>query len=505
MAEVIFKDCKIEKQLKKLIENDIQSEKKRKAKIADRYYNAEHDINDYRIFYINADGELVEDKSRSNIKISHAFYTTLIDQKTSYMLSGFDISSDDEFLDSELKKYFDDNFKSELAETVENTSKIGFSYTYAQLGKDFRTRFKFADGIGIIEVVDNKRESLEYIVNYYVTRENETNKKKVIAVEVYDKKQAYYYFLKNSRLEKDETKSINPRPHKVWKETEPNGKVSYKGAGYNFIPFFRLDNNVNQFSDLKPVKNLIDDYDLMACGLSNNLQDIAEGIYVVKGFQGTDLTELQQNIKTKKIVGVGEGGGLDIKTIDIPYEARKTKLDLDEKGIYHFGMGFNPSQIGDGNITNVVIKSRYALLEFKCGKLERKLRAFMQSLYEIVIAEINERNKTNYSVDDIKTNYKRETPVNELDNAQIEQAEASVKNTKINTLLNLSSYIPQEIIIEEICKILDIDEDRAKEEIKKQKDEGKSIDEISDYLLEVEKSVNTRGNASNTQEVDING
>ena len=35
----------------------------------------------------------------------------------------------------------------------------------------------------------------------------------------------------------------------------------------------------------------------------------------------------------KKIVGVGEQGDLDIKTISIPYEARKTKLELDEKNI----------------------------------------------------------------------------------------------------------------------------------------------------------------------------
>lgn len=94
----------------------------------------------------------------------------LIDQKTSYLLSGFDVYSDEEQLNSEPQTYFDDNFKSELAETVENSSKIGFSYMYAQLGKDFKTHFKYAGGLGIVEVINPVSEETDYIINYYVKR-----------------------------------------------------------------------------------------------------------------------------------------------------------------------------------------------------------------------------------------------------------------------------------------------------------------------------------------------
>ena len=40
-------------------------------------------------------------------------------------------------------------------------------------------------------------------------------------------------------------------------------------------------------------------------------------------------------------------------------------------------MGFNSAQIGDGNITNVVIKSRYALLDLMCYKLKKNLKKFL--------------------------------------------------------------------------------------------------------------------------------
>lgn len=485
MSNIIFKKCMVEQNIKKIVDNDLLSKTKRRAKKGKDYYSAKHDILDYRVFYFNSDGQLVEDTTRSNIKISHAFYTELIDQKTSYLLSGFDVYSEEEQLNTELQIYFNDNFKSELAEVVENTSKIGFSYMYAQLGKDFRTHFKYADGLGIVEVINPLTEETDYIINYYTKRIDEIKNKKVIAVEVYDKEQTFYYIIKDNKLDIDISKAINPRPHKVWKEIE-NNNIKVKGDKFGFIPFFRLDNNEDKYSDLRPIKALIDDYDLMSCGLSNNLQDVAEGIYVVKGFQGNDFNELQNNIRVKKMIGVGEQGDLDIKTISIPYEARKAKLELDEKNIYRFGMGFNSSQTGDGNITNIVIKSRYALLDLKCDKMERRLRSFLQSILEIILNEINDKYKTNYSQKDIVLEFTRKVMANNLDNAEIEKTEAETKQIEINTLLNAVGQLPEEVIIKQICSILELDFDEVQTKLQENISIRKSINELSDEILSLE-------------------
>lgn len=159
----------------------------------------------------------------------------------------------------------------------------------------------------IIEVMNPLSEETDYIINYYTKRIDEVTNKKVIAVEVYDKEQTFYYIIKDNKLISDMSKVVNPRPHKLWREIE-NDDIKIKGDKFGVIPFFRLDNNEDKYSDLRPIKALIDDYDLMSCGLSNNLQDVAEGIYVVKGFQGNDFNELQNNIRVKKMVGVGELG-----------------------------------------------------------------------------------------------------------------------------------------------------------------------------------------------------
>lgn len=205
----------------------------------------------------------------------------------------------------------------------------------------------------------------------------------------------------------------------------------------------------------------------MSCGLSNNLQDASEYLVVVKGFQGDNLEELIKNIKTKKHIGVdGEnGGGVDFKTVDIPYEARKVKLELDEKNIYRFGMGFNSAQTGDGNLTNIVIKSRYALLDLKCNKLEIRLKQFLRRLLKVVLKEINDSNGTDYRQADVYFDFEREVMTNAQDNAQIELTDAQTQQAKINTLLSLQAALGDDLVIQNICEVLDLDYEEIKSKL----------------------------------------
>ena len=278
-----------------------------------------------------------------------------------------------------------------------------------------------------------------------------------------DSKQTYFYCQEDDgKIVKDESVDVNPRPHVLYQK---DGEDGYYYEDFGFIPFFRLDNYKKQFSGLKPIKALIDDYDLMSCGLSNNIQDTNEALYVVKGFTGDNLDELMLNIKSKKHIGVDEEGGVEIKTIDIPYEARQTKLELDEKNIYRFGMGFNSAQLGDGNITNIVIKSRYALLDLKCNKLEIRLKQFMRKLLKVVLQEINELNGTDYQQKDVYFNFDREVMTNASDNAAIEKTDAEKQQVQITTLLNLASYLDNETLMQNICDVLDLDYNEIKDKL----------------------------------------
>ena len=128
------------------MEEDTSSDKKRFARVGQRYYEGEHDIRNYRLYYYNADGQLVEDKTRSNIKISHPFFTELVDQEVQYMLSGKDgfVKSNIPELQNELDSYFNENedFTSELYEVLMGAITKGFEYMYAYKNSEDRIAFQ---------------------------------------------------------------------------------------------------------------------------------------------------------------------------------------------------------------------------------------------------------------------------------------------------------------------------------------------------------------------------
>lgn len=466
-------------EIKTLITNDRTSERKYKARIGDNYYNGIHDIRNYRIFYYDADGNLKEDTHRSNIKISHPFFTELVDQCIQYMFSDDKIvKSDIPELQEELNKYFGDDFINELVSTGTDAKSKGFGYMYAYKSTNGRTKFLSADSMNVVEVRETETDdNCKYVIYYYVDRVGK-NHEPITRIQVWDKDYVYYYVQDGEgTVVIDNSVERNPRPHIIYEK-----KDGEYGQSLGYIPFFKLKNNRYEKSDIFTVKALIDDYDLMACGLSNNIQDFDFPIYAVSGFQGDNLDELIQNFKTKKTIGLGEGGNVDVKTIDIPYKARISKLELDEKNIYRFGMGFNSAQIGDGNVTNVVIKSRYALLDLKCNKFEKQLRAFMNSLVQVALDEINANGEeTAYSLKDIYYDFEREVMTNASDNANIKKVEADTRAVEINTLLNIASVIDKETIIQLICEQLDINYEDIKDKLPKSEVE---LNEEAQQLLE---------------------
>lgn len=454
-------------EIKNFIQNYISSKKYRYAKQGQDYYEGRHDIRNYEMYYYNGDGKLVRDTTRSNIKIPHPFQTELVDQLVQYMLSGDEafLTSKDEKLQAILDEHFNNNddFLAEFEDVLTDSASKGFGFMYAYINKEGELAFQCADSLKVVEVEGKyTSDGKDYVIYSYVERIN--NEGKIVnKILVFNSDYIWYYTqVDNGEIKIDESMKMNPVPNIQYKKSNDD-TTYYEGLG--FIPFFRLDYCKKQISSLAPVKALIDDYDLMACGLSNNLQDASEYLMVVSGYGGQDLDELITSIKTKKVVGVDEGGSLDPKVVSIPYEARKIKLELDEKNIYRFGMGFNSAQMGDGNITNIVIKSRYALLDLKSNKFETRVRQFLKKIVKVVLDKINKEEGTGYDIKDVKIKFNREVMTNASDNATIEKTEAETKNILINMLLTLRGIIDDETIYQKFCDVLDVEYEEIKDKL----------------------------------------
>lgn len=470
-------------EIKMFIDEDNASAKKNYARIGERYFDGDHDIKSYRMFYFNSDGQLVEDNTRANVKITHPFFKELTEQGTQYTLSGDEgfVFSDIPELQSELDSRFNNNddFVNELSEVINDCQVKGFSYMYAMKDSNDTLKFTCADSIGVVEVEARfADDGKDHIIYWYIDRVDKEGHR-IKKIMDWDDEQVYYYIQTDEgEIETDISVKVNPRPHILY-QIDGDEKTYIDTLG--FIPFFRLDNNKKQISNLAAVKDLIDDYDLMASSLSNNLIDFDHPLYVIKGFEGHNLDELQQNLKTKKTVGVGSDGGVEVHTVDVPYEARKVKLELDEKNIYRFGMGLNLSGLKDTSATtNIAIKAAYSLLDLRCKHLERNIKRFLRRIVQVCIDEINEKNGTAYQISDVYFDFIHEVMSNEQENKQNELTDAQRKQVEINTLLGLVQVFGDELIIQQICDVLDIDYEEIKDQLPK--DEAGEIEEVQDGL-----------------------
>lgn len=493
-------------EIKQFIDEDNASLLKRKAREGQRYYDGEHDILDYRLFYYNADGNLVEDKTRSNVKIPHPFFTELVDQATQYVLSGDDriFRSDDTELQKHLDTYFNENenFMSELSETITGQQVKGFDYMYCYKGADDKLKFENADSLGVVEVEARFAEDKkEHRIYKYLDRIDKEGKMMWKILDIDDENTQYWKQTDDGEIVLDDEIEINPKPHAIYEMKKKGGSESqFFTKDFGFLPFFRLDNNKKKISSLKPIKPHIDDYDIMASSLTNNLIDFDHPLHVVKGFQGDNLDELQKNLKTKRIIGVGENGDVDVRTVDVPYQARIAKLELDEKCIYRFGMGLNTAGLKDTSATtNIAIKSAYALLDMKCNKIITQLKMFLRKILKVVIDEINEQNGTGYDCSMVYFKFKPEVMSNAQENAQIELIEAQTRQVEINIILSLQAVLDDETFMQLICEQLDIDYEDIKDKLPKQEEiETVNAQSVLDGVVTGEQG--TEGNTTITTE-----
>lgn len=454
--------------LKKAIDSDRGADYKAKMREGIAYYKYEHEILNLRFFYKDNEGKLREETARSNLKIVHSYFTELSDQKTQYLLSNpVEVTTEQIGLQDYLDEYINEDFQLMLQDVIDGGSQKGYEFVYTKLNSD-RLQFSVADSLKVIQIFD-ENNTLIAIVRYYDAEIHQDNKKLTVTkAEIWDKEKAWYFVSQeNKEFKLDSSFEVNPiyfdtRVHKETKEAlgRSLGKVL---EIEDFIPFLRYDNNKYRTTDLEPIKALIDDYDLMACSLSNNLQDFDQPFFAVKGFNGDNYEKLVNNVRSRGAVGVGEKGGLEVHTVNIPVEARREKLRVDKEGIYKFGMGFDSSQVGDGNVTNVVIQSRYTLLDLKCNKAEVRLRKLLKQMLKLIIADINRRFDKGYHADDLVITITRDTMIDESENEVREKTKAERKQLFISMILEAAPHLPSDKVLGLICEQFELDFEEVKE------------------------------------------
>lgn len=172
------------------------------------------------------------------------------------------VFSDVPELQSELDARFNNNddFIDELSETLTDCQTKGFAYMYAMKDSTDKLKFTCADSIGVVEVEARFAEDKkDHVIYWYVDRVDKEGHRIKKIMDWDDEQVVYYVQTDEGEIQLDDKAKVNPRPHILYQvDGDDNTYIDSLG----FLPFFRLDNNKKQFSNLKAVKDLIDDYDL---------------------------------------------------------------------------------------------------------------------------------------------------------------------------------------------------------------------------------------------------
>lgn len=218
------------------------------------------------------------------------------------------------------------------------------------------------------------------------------------------------------------------------------GETLLEESNYGALPVVPLYGSDTRQSVLTPaLKAKIDLYDVILSDFGDNLEKANDVYWVLNNYGGTvaDVAEMLETIRHLKAVvnvsdGTGGGSTAEQHAFEVPYEARKTALDLLEKAMYKDAMAVNMDELTGGSLTNVAIQTAMTNLELKCDRFEWQCFDFVQHVAALAGMETE------------KIAFKRRRLVNQSET--VADIAMMRQDIDLETALKLNPYIDQEEI-----------------------------------------------------------
>lgn len=173
--------------------------------------------------------------------------------------------------------------------------------------------------------------------------------------------------------------------------TDAMGEEVISGESYGVLPIIPLYANPEHVNELdNSIKSKIDAYDRITSDFVDNLDRANDVYWVLNNFGGTlaEVADMLEQIRQLQIVlnrsdGVGGASTAEPHTLEVPYEARRTAMQLLEASIYKDAMALSLEEITGGSLTNVAIRAATTNLNLKCDRYEWQVFAFVQQLLRL--------------------------------------------------------------------------------------------------------------------------
>lgn len=334
---------------------------------AQKYYEGENlDILKRMQWFYNSNGAREQDNFKANNQIPCEFFTKIIKQENSYLLSnGVTI---DESIKKDLGRKFDNKvFKAGNYALVD-----GVAWGYCYIGNNGKFSIDVWRGTEFIPLFDERNGVLKAGIRFW---QIDTNKPMFIELYEEDGKTELMQNDKELQVVKEK------QAYKIKKEKDILGERITSEENWSMIPIAPMyGNDIKKSALTVALKNKLDLYDIVMSDFGNNLEDSVDVYWVLKNYQGQNLSEFLQDYKYYKSMKVSEDGDATPHTIEVPYEARKTALELLKQQIFEGAMALDASLLSGGSLTNVVIKAMMADLDLKTDDFENGVLDFLDDI-----------------------------------------------------------------------------------------------------------------------------
>lgn len=314
--------------------------------------------------YDEETGTSIENSFTPNYKSKYGFYGQMISQKVNALTS-----------ESPLIEGIDEQVRKQLGFATKKASYIasmqGYSFTFVGAENQFivfdtENVLAFADNLGNLKVVLRIWQST--INNRTVTYYERYNEKGL---------QTFQYGAGINRTE------VTPLiPYKV-KIRQSQISTEYIPEDIQVLPIIICKNNEQMTPDLTPaIRSKIDLIDLIESDLYNNIQEFSDIWLSVSADVTIDEAKKIRNAVRKTKTVVAKDGELDVKTIQIPYEARQAGLNILKQDLIEDSGIIDFKEI-KGNATATEINARTYRLVQKVSDFEWYVDEYLTAVVKV--------------------------------------------------------------------------------------------------------------------------
>lgn len=381
-----------------VVEREEASERVAQATEGVRYYKNDTDILKATQTFFDSEGHEQTDPTKANNRLRHSFYPLLVKQKVGYLVGKpMNFMCEDTGAYDYIKDTLGEKWDSTVQDLATAVSNKGEEWLYCYIDHEGKFDYVVCPMEQIVPLYNNTfKTRLEGVIRHYTT----TN---LAGEEV---KHIEFWTLENVRYFEDTGGGLELMGE------APHFTVNEVGYSFGLLPFVQFKNNADMTNDLLLVKDLIDNYDKVTSGLANDLDDIQQAIYVLKGYQGTDPVEFQKNLRFYRLIKVDEAGGVTKLEVNIPVTAKDSQLNRLESDIYRMGMGVDVSSEKLGNSSGVALKFIYSLLDLKCDMMETQFKKGIKHLLGLMSAWYGVINGTPFDRNTVKVTFNRSFIIN---------------------------------------------------------------------------------------------